>query len=287
MSATPEEPTLALEVVSDPEVRLGTIHANSPDALVAGASTAATALARVIKSQGLAVRIQGREHVKVEGWLTLATMMGCLPREVTCDREEDGSYVARVELVRMSDGEVLSMASAECGGPEESTWQNRAPYARRSMATTRATSKACRIAFSWVMALSGYDTTPAEEMEFAQQPASRQNVSHGAAPTGDGDRGASAARSSGGRRLTDKQIARLHAIANSAKQRTGCSDPTMRDSMQKWKDDLGIEHFHDLTKDAYDRLCGWYDTATGEQIESFIGVPPADDAQPTDEEVPF
>jgi hypothetical protein len=38
------------------------------------------------------------------------------------------------------------------------------------MAITRATAKACRIAFSWVMALSGYETTPAEEMDGVEQP---------------------------------------------------------------------------------------------------------------------
>lgn len=32
------------------------------------------------------------------------------------------------------------------------------------MAATRATSKACRQAFSWVMALTGFEVTPAEEI---------------------------------------------------------------------------------------------------------------------------
>lgn len=35
------------------------------------------------------------------------------------------------------------------------------------MAQTRATSKACRLAFSWIMQLAGYAVTPAEEMTFA------------------------------------------------------------------------------------------------------------------------
>src|SRR6185503_18345281 len=94
---------------------------------------------------------------------TLATMMGCLPREVSVTRDEKGTYTATVELVRMSDGAVLTRASAECG-MDENTWKNRADYARRSMAVTRATSKACRIAFSWVMVLAGYEATPQEEI---------------------------------------------------------------------------------------------------------------------------
>jgi hypothetical protein len=32
------------------------------------------------------------------------------------------------------------------------------------MAQTRATGKACRLAFSWIMSLAGYEVTPAEEM---------------------------------------------------------------------------------------------------------------------------
>lgn len=35
------------------------------------------------------------------------------------------------------------------------------------MAATRATSKACRLSFSWIMTLAGFAGTPAEEMDFA------------------------------------------------------------------------------------------------------------------------
>ena len=38
------------------------------------------------------------------------------------------------------------------------------------MAQTRATGKACRLAFSWIMALAGYEPTPAEEMPDTRQP---------------------------------------------------------------------------------------------------------------------
>ncbi|MBK8185727.1 MAG: hypothetical protein IPK63_23660 [Candidatus Competibacteraceae bacterium] len=37
------------------------------------------------------------------------------------------------------------------------------------MAQTRATGKACRLAFSWIMSLAGYEPTPAEEMPDKQQ----------------------------------------------------------------------------------------------------------------------
>jgi hypothetical protein len=137
----------------------------TPRDVIRQATEEANELANVIESRSLWVAIQGRKYVKCEGWTTLAALRGCLPREVTVDEFPDGRYVALVELVRMSDQAVLTRASAECGGPDDGTWQNRPPYARRSMAITRATGKACRIAFSWVMALAGYEVTPAEEMD--------------------------------------------------------------------------------------------------------------------------
>ena len=152
-------------------VALGTLQATNPTALVNGASEMAKELAKVIQMQGLYINIKGKSFVTVEGWTTLATMLGCVAREIETT-EENGVYVATVELVRLSDGLQIGKASAECG--EESPWSKRAKYARRSMAQTRATSKACRLAFSWVMKLSGYEVTPAEEMTPLQQQAPQQ-----------------------------------------------------------------------------------------------------------------
>jgi hypothetical protein len=144
----------------------------SPRAVINQATEEANVLAEVIDGQGLYSTIQGKKFVKVEGWVTLATLRGCLPREVKVTEMDFGRYVAEVELVRMSDGMVLTKASAECGGEEDPVWSGRPPNARRSMAITRATGKACRIAFSWVMALSGFEVTPEEEMEGAYPPRS-------------------------------------------------------------------------------------------------------------------
>lgn len=144
-------------------VSLGVVRGDTPAQLVAAATHAADALKAVIQAKTLYSKINGREYVRVEGWMTLATMMGFLPREVSVTRDERGTYTATVELVRIADGAVLTRASAECG-MDEATWKTRADYARRSMAATRATSKACRLAFSWVMVLAGYEATPSEEI---------------------------------------------------------------------------------------------------------------------------
>ena len=168
-----EEQALALLPVVMPvtssSVALGTLQASSPAALVSGAAELASQLAIVIKKQNLATVIKGKQFVNVEGWTTLATMLGVTAREV-CTVESEGVYVATVELVRMSDGACISKASAECGSSDEldkygkPIWSTRPRYARRSMAQTRATGKACRLAFSWIMSLAGYEPTPAEEM---------------------------------------------------------------------------------------------------------------------------
>jgi len=155
--------------VTTSQVSLGTLQAASPAALVAGAAELASQLAIVIDKQKLVTVIKGRRFVNVEGWTTLATMLGVTAREVST-LEADGIYTATVELVRMSDGTCISRASAECGSPDEldrygqPVWSARPRYARRSMAQTRATGKACRLAFSWIMSLAGYEVTPAEEM---------------------------------------------------------------------------------------------------------------------------
>jgi hypothetical protein len=160
----------ALAVVPETTaVTLGVIHADNPAALVRGATAVAEALAGVIDKQKLYSQIQGKRFVRCEGWTTLAAMLGVTPHEVSVT-EQDGVFTATVELRRLVDGQSVGRASAECGAPDEldrkgaPLWANRPRYARRSMALTRATAKACRLTFSWVMAMSGYEVTPAEEI---------------------------------------------------------------------------------------------------------------------------
>ena len=161
--------TEALAIVDRVETALDRPH---PREVIRQATEEANVLAEVIEGQRLFSMIQGRRYVRVEGWTTLATLRGCLPREVEVVEMPEGRYVATVELIRMSDGMVLTRASAECGGDGDNIWKGRPANARRSMAITRATGKACRIAFAWVLSLAGrYETTPAEEMDHVANPA--------------------------------------------------------------------------------------------------------------------
>lgn len=136
----------------------------------------------------------------VEKW---CKRIECTVEEPITEEEHESTYFeVYIELRRCADGQVIGGASAECGGPDEIDWHFRPknefherrcpvakggdctcepgysktkvpvavgttlvqPNARRSMAGTRATSKAARLAFSWIIELAGFKSTPAEEM---------------------------------------------------------------------------------------------------------------------------
>lgn len=164
-----------------PEIReIGNLAFRNPREMVKQATEMANVLAEVIKQRNLSKKISGKEHVFVEGWTTLGAMLGILPRESESVRLEDGSYEATIELIRASDGSVIGRASAICG-KDEPTWKGRPEYARKSMAMTRATGKAYRLAFSWIMVLAGYSPTPAEEMPEEPHHQASQPAKNGAA----------------------------------------------------------------------------------------------------------
>lgn len=134
---------------------------NDPAEVVNAARRAAVPLVDVIRKQKLSVKIGPSEHVRVEGWTLLGSMLGVFPICVWTRPLEDG-WEARVEA-RTRAGEVVGAAESECLRSEK-TWANRDDYALRSMAQTRATSKALRQPLGFVMQLAGFNPTPAEEM---------------------------------------------------------------------------------------------------------------------------
>ncbi len=145
-----------------------------------------------------------RKHVEVGGWQAAGTMLGALGgqplhAETVWTRRvvgEDGQlqrtrYTATVrryypknqgggvksETTYDVDGfdweacvEIKTPAGVIVGRAEamvsrtESTWAQRDDYALRSMAETRAESRAWRKACGWIVHLAGYNPTPAEEM---------------------------------------------------------------------------------------------------------------------------
>jgi hypothetical protein len=184
VSTVPVEPGVELvpAVVAAPPATL--FRTADPYEIVANAAQTAQALAEVIKKQKLDVSIQGRRYVKVEGWTLLGTMLGVFP-VCTWTRQLENGWEARVEA-RTLVGAVVGSAEAMCVRSERS-WASRDDYALRSMAQTRATSKALRQPLGFVMAMGGYEATPFEEMppveaEVVEVRAPSQGIPSPAAP---------------------------------------------------------------------------------------------------------
>jgi hypothetical protein len=142
------------------------LHQMSPVQMVEFGTEVANALAPIIEKQKLYVKIGPGKHVVVEGWTTLLAMLGIIPKERDV-KYIDGDYEAYVDLVSLRTGAVVGGASAICGKTDP-TWAGRPRNAQRSMAITRATGKAGRLGFSWIMKLAGYEATPAEEMDHVE-----------------------------------------------------------------------------------------------------------------------
>lgn len=172
--------TLPTRIPAGPGGSLSLIAHDSPEQFVEKAARIAGALSAVIEKQKLYSDIQGKKYVRVEGWTTLAVMLGLSPVEESNVAMPDGSFEATISLYD-SAGSLKSRASAECGSEGDGNWGTRPSYARRSMAATRATSKACRLLLSWIITLAGYEATPAEEVPDGGFPG-RGNTTRAAAP---------------------------------------------------------------------------------------------------------
>lgn len=142
-----------------------------PDTLIKKATDYATALAKIIEDKKLFAVIRERKHTQVEGWTTLGAMLGVFPHVDWSKRipDKDGHivYEARVSIQTL-DGREIASAEMLCS-TREKNWKGRDEYAVKSMAQTRATSKAFRLALSWIMVLAGYEATPLEEIIASEQ----------------------------------------------------------------------------------------------------------------------
>lgn len=148
------------------------VGATTPQELVERATEMATALAKVVEDRHLFLKIGTKKHIYVEGWTTLGAMVGVFPSIEWCRPVERG-WEARCIVRRLADGRDLSAGEAQCTR-EEANWRARDDFAIRSMAQTRATSKAMRIPLAWIVALGGYEPTPAEEVDSAAARAPRR-----------------------------------------------------------------------------------------------------------------
>ena len=161
------------------------------------ARTKAAILADIVEEQGLFSVIQGRRHLHVEAWKTIGKGYGYSPQIEWTRPIEGGGWEARCIFTDLA-GEQVGSGEAECGTYGDGPWVGRASYAQRSMAQTRAISRAGRNCLDWVVILAGFSATPKEEMpedpndSFFQAPPrqnQRQQPSAPSAPVGDKETG--------------------------------------------------------------------------------------------------
>ena len=165
----------------------------TPENMVGLAARMASALADVVEKKKLYATIQGKKYPQVEAWQTIGRMDNVAAREIPggIHRLEDGGWEAEVELIRLTDGMRVGYGSALCGTAGDNPWAGRPIHVQRSMAVTRATSRAFRQRYSWIMALAGYEPTPADEMP--QEP-ERSTVPQHAGPRAELERRAEGMR---------------------------------------------------------------------------------------------
>lgn len=150
------------------QVKLGTLAFHTMDDQEAFAKKLAEKLKVTIAANMWVQPYEDKEYVRVEGWTMLGALIGVTPVESYCkeipvsneDRTMRG-FEAQVHL--LCNGTVIGGASAQCT-LEEAEWAGRDSFALRSMTITRATSKAFRLNYGWIMALAGYEPTPAAEL---------------------------------------------------------------------------------------------------------------------------
>jgi hypothetical protein len=134
-----------------------------PHATLERMAECAAALVDVVRDRKLSVRIQGKEHLTVEAWTTLGALLGVYAVIAwTKQNETEDGYVARA-VAQTLDGRTVGAAEAECSRQEQ-TWRGRDAYALRSMAQTRAISRALRAPLGQIVVLAGYEATAEEEM---------------------------------------------------------------------------------------------------------------------------
>lgn len=184
-----EDPGMGLEL--RPSQAL--VAADSPQTFIARTAEIADALMSIVREKNLIVRIGQKEYPQVEAWTLLGSMMGAFGQAVfpvtiwTHEFLEEGAKIgweARVEAHTL-DGKVVGAAEAMCTR-KEGRWKSADDYAIRSMAQTRATSKALRQPLGFIMQLAGLNPTPAEEMpDEGARPAQTTQEAPGAARTPD------------------------------------------------------------------------------------------------------
>lgn len=140
---------------------------DDPERVVQRAKAASSALMKIVREQNMNLVIDDKEYLLVEAWTMLGSMVGVFPITSWTRRMMDGDRVlgweARVEA-RTIGGALVGGAESMCLRDEE-RWSEGPEFALRSMAQTRAQSKALAAPLRFIAKLAGVEGTPGEEMD--------------------------------------------------------------------------------------------------------------------------
>jgi len=168
LPAVPDDTTTPTPAPRPPSTApIALFGTTEPVEVLERARVVAKALTEVLEERQLYKVIRGRKHIFIEGWLTLSGMLQIgtpneWVRELTDGTGKRLGWEARYAATT-ADGRILSSAEGECRYAEEN-WEDRESHALRSMAQTRAQSKALASGLRWIVELGGFSGTPAEEM---------------------------------------------------------------------------------------------------------------------------
>jgi hypothetical protein len=150
----------------------------SPEVFTAIASQVQTH----VKQNGLISNIKGKMYPQVEAWQFAGGLLNLFPRVTAVVDVSNGQkgvykYRAEVEIYDYTGEEpkFVTAAVAICSN-EEPTKKHFAEYAIASMAQTRAIGKGFRVLLGWLMKASGYEPTPAEDMDQASDDSNKPNL---------------------------------------------------------------------------------------------------------------
>ena len=158
------------EIATRPETK--------PNAIVQDAQNKADMLYNVVEKQHLYQEIRGKKYLQLEAWQTLGkfcNVIGEIEWVKPVDLWDTKGFEARamIKLTEVSIdeegrthikvGDTIAVAESMCMS-DEPNWQGKPIFQLKSMAQTRALSKAYRSCLSFIVALAGYAATPAEEM---------------------------------------------------------------------------------------------------------------------------
>jgi hypothetical protein len=170
----------AVRAESDNELSIS----RSPHIILEEARKAAVALKEVISSKAKKVMFKGEQYIEAEDWQTIGKFYNVAAKIEWTKYVEFGTakgWEARAVVIHIPNGKEISAAEAMCL-TDEANWGHKPLNQLRSMAQTRATSKALSTVLRWVVVMAGYRGTPLEEMYSDAEVVSSQRAAKAVSP---------------------------------------------------------------------------------------------------------